>query len=128
MSETDKKSLDQDWWSAAAEKKLLFQRCTRCDSSIFYPRAACPQCLSPDLEWRESKGEGAVYSCTVVHRAPNPSLAADVPYTVVLAELDEGFRMMARLLDSSTMVSIGARVRVVFVSESDRALPCFELV
>jgi uncharacterized OB-fold protein len=86
-----------------------YQRCGECRRPVFAPRVLCPLCGSTDLSWHESSGRGVVYSATTVH-----SRNAD-PYTVVLVDLDEGFRVMATLTgvepddDGS---AIGARVEV----------------
>jgi uncharacterized protein len=74
--------------------------------------------------WRISAGGGTVYSTTVVR----PRGAA--PYGVVLVDLDEGFRMMSRVVGLAPEdVTIGLRVRLAW-EESDEPgappLPVFE--
>jgi len=46
----------------------------------------------------DASGRGRIHSYTVVHRAP-PEYREEVPYVVALVELDEGVRMMTRLVD-----------------------------
>jgi hypothetical protein len=68
--------------------------------------------------WRVSAGLGTVYSTTVVR-----SRDAEA-YNVVLVDLDEGFRMMSRVVGVAPEdVVIGARVRVAW--EDD--VPVFAL-
>lgn len=67
-----------------------------------------------------------MYSFTVVHRAP-PGFDADLPYVVALVELEEGVRMMTRLVDcTADDVRIGSKVQVVIRGEP--ALPYFRPV
>src|SRR5690606_10009716 len=91
-------------------------------------RHRCNHCLSDALVWRLSSGLGTIYSRTLVHRAPDPKLRDQVPYVVVLVNLDEGFRMMSQLLGpDAAQAMIGARVKVVFEPGSDgTTLPFFK--
>ncbi|HEV7801491.1 MAG TPA: OB-fold domain-containing protein, partial [Burkholderiales bacterium] len=82
------------YWSAANEGRLVLPRCTACSRWHFYPRALCPYCSSDKLEWQSASGRGEVYSYTVVHRAPSPAFAAEVPYVVAIVELEEGPHLM----------------------------------
>ena len=118
----------QPWWDAVAKHRLTYQHCLSCGQVVFYPRNCCSRCLSDKLEWRQSRGAGSVYSKTLVHRAPDPRLRDQLPYPVVLVDLDEGFRMLSRLVGPNAReVQIGARVKVAFSPGPDgRTLPCFE--
>ena len=60
-----------------------------------------------DLEWVEPSGNGTVYSTTVVrNKPPTPD------YNVALIDLDEGVRMMGRVVGiDPASVTIGMRVR-----------------
>jgi uncharacterized OB-fold protein len=50
-----------------------------------------------------------------------------VPYAIALVDLDEGFRMMANVLGPDPeSLTIGDRVRVVFETRGDLALPQFD--
>lgn len=123
--------LDADsspFWTAALEGRLLIQYCSSCDTPRFYPRLLCPSCHSDDYRWEEAGGAGVVYSYSVVHRAPSPSFAANVPYVVALIDLDEGVRMMSNVIADPSEVGIGDRVRVRFRPVTDEvALPEFVL-
>lgn len=127
MSETVTQ-VDRLWLQGIEEGRLLFQTCNACGTVNFYPRVRCVQCLSPDLAWRESTRQGTVYACTRVHRAPTPDLADEAPYFVVLADMDDGFRLMARLRKSSRQeISVGQRLTVVFEDAGKgKKVPCFE--
>lgn len=112
------------YWQGAAEGELRYRKCDACDAAIFYPRSICPACGAPDPNWAVSKGAGTVYACSTVHRAP-PAFADNAPYTVLLVDLDEGFRMMGGL-DGDGDVAIGDRVTVTFRDGPDgRPTPYF---
>jgi hypothetical protein len=72
--------------------------------------------------WQVSAGRGTVYSTTVVR--PRES----APYGVVLVDLDEGFRMMSRVVGVAPEdVTIGMRVQLAWEErEDDAPLPVFE--
>lgn len=115
------------FWEAAANNKLIIQKCATCEKHQFYPRLFCIHCLAEDLIWIDCTGSGTVYSYTINHRAPNPFMKDRLPYVVAAIDLDEEVRMIANIIDSPIdQVKIGAKVHVVFekVSE-DMSLPQF---
>jgi hypothetical protein len=92
-----------------------------------YPRAACPSCGSEKLEEKTSAGRGVVHSFTTQYRSGGPGFKDDVPYTLVLVDLDEGFRALADLRDfAAESLAIGLRVEVFFDEAGpDLVLPRF---
>ena len=93
----DPDGLNAEFYEQCAGGRLCFQRCTACSTWRHLPRDMCPQCGSPEWEWSPSTGRGRIYSWTVTHRAMHPSFAKEVPYAVVLVELEEGVRMVSGL-------------------------------
>src|SRR5204862_245887 len=75
------------FWEAARRHELSLQRCRACGAHVFYPRAACPRCLGPDLEWRRASGRGRLHTFTVVHRGAR-SFPLPAPYVIAIVELD----------------------------------------
>ena len=55
------------FWSAAAEGRLLFQRCPACGHRQFYPRALCTAC-GGDTGVGDGVGPGDVHTFTVVRQ------------------------------------------------------------
>jgi uncharacterized OB-fold protein len=104
--------LSAPFWAAAAEGRLVLQRCDGCTRFVWYPRAICPACGSTSLTWSAASGTGTVYAVSVHHRPSRADLADVVPYAVVLVDLDEGVRMMARVAPGHPPdeVAIGQRV------------------
>lgn len=90
--------VSQLYWDSVRAHAMRLQRCVDCEKWVFYPRAACPHCGGVSLEWRPVSGRGLVYSFTIVHRAPSPALQEQAPYIVALVELEEGVRLMGRLV------------------------------
>jgi len=106
---------NQPYWDAAAQGRFLVKHCTQCGQNHFYPRAICPHCFSAATEWRESRGEGAIYSFSVMRRVPQP-------YAIAYVALDDGVTVMTNIVDCDLdALAIGQRVKVAF-RPSDGAL------
>ena len=114
------------WWQAAAEHRLVVQRCTACGHTRL-PLVLCPECRSANAEWQQVSGRGEVYTYTVVHRP----IAAGQPLPTVIAvvalEGAGGVRMISNLVGvDPARVSIGMPVEVVWEDMSkDLAIPRF---
>lgn len=126
MSGDELVPISAPFWAAAAEHRLDLQRCPTCDRFVWYPRAACPGCLGDDLEWQTVAGAGVVYAVSVHRHAARPELEA--PYAVALVELDEGVRLLSRIVNCpADAVSVGDRVRATWEDGEDgRSLLLFE--
>ena len=108
------------FWEGCARHELLHQYCTRCGKAQFPPARHCRTCFAPDPEWRRSAGLGWVHSLTHVHRAPSPEFQAEVPYTLALIDLAEGFRMMTCLRgEGRENAEIGDGIEIIFEALSD---------
>ena len=117
----------EPFWAATREHRLVVQRCLACQRLRHYPRALCPECGSDSFDWHECRGTGQVYTFSIVHRAPSPAFADDVPYVVGVVQLDEGPRLFSRIVGMPPeAVAIGQRVRVRWDDHQDLALPLFE--
>ena len=87
MSETDKPrplpdALTQPYWDAAAEGRLLVQRCDACDAYQWYPRAHCVACGAGEPAWVEAAGTGRLHTYSVLQKTPNPEFVPDLPYVL----------------------------------------------
>jgi len=89
---------NEKYWAGLREGKLLVQRCLSCHRLQFYPRFFCGQCYGRELEWYETKGIGTIYTFTVIRRPPTEDFKDEVPYIIGLVELEEGVRIMARIV------------------------------
>ena len=100
--------------SFCEEGKLAYQ-VTPSGQAVFYPRIVAPL-TGETLSWNISKGEGTVYSTSVIY------LKGVEPYNIALIDLDEGFRMMSRVEEMPPeQVSIGMRVKLKM---TPRVAPC----
>jgi uncharacterized protein len=114
------------FWDAAAQHRLVGQRCGECATLRHPPRPMCPHCGSLEVEVVELSGRGTVYSYALLHHPQHP--AFDYPVVAVLVDLDEGIRLVSNLtdIDDEHQVRIGVRVEVTFVDTADGgALPVF---
>ncbi len=123
----------QPFWEATKDHKLTYQVCQDCKGIVFYPRGHCTTCGGPNLEWRESKGEGVIYTYSVVRQNRHPAFVELGPYAIAFVDLDEGFRMMTNIVgveDPTKDIKIGARVRVEWQDQGDSgiSLPMFRPV
>ena len=82
------------FWEGARRHELLVRRCQECGEYQWPSRPMCSHCHSFDLEWVKVSGKGTLYTYTVANRAFHPAFQGDVPYGVVIVELDEGPRMV----------------------------------
>ncbi|QIL79910.1 Zn-ribbon domain-containing OB-fold protein [Diaphorobacter sp. HDW4A] len=97
---------DKRYFDALAQGRFEIPQCRDCGKFHFYPRVCCPHCGSQALDWVAPSGDGTVYSVTIVRAREG----AD--YTVVLVNLDEGPRLMSRVVDMPVdEVRIGMPVR-----------------
>ncbi len=119
------------FWEAAAEGRLVAQRCAECGRFRHPPRPMCPECHSLAVDIVDLSGEGTIYSFSILHYPTTPYF--DYPVLGLLVDLDEGMRLVSNLVDvdpaSITDLSlIGRRVTVTFVpTAGDRAVPVFRL-
>jgi len=115
------------FWQAAAQHRLVVQRCTACGRTRLPPAPICPECRSADADWPELPGRGEIYTYTTVHRP----IAAGQPLPTVIAvialEGAGGLRMISNVVGAAPEeIAIGMRVEVVWEDMSaDLAIPRF---
>jgi len=108
------------FWNALAEGKLRLPQCKACATLFYYPRACCPECLSPDLTWREVGGDGTLYTYTIARRPTHPLFADEVPQRLAVVELDEGPKLTTTLVNVRDQdIRIGMRLAPVFEKQAD---------
>ena len=87
----------QAWWNATAEKRLMIQKCCNCGHFQHFPRPFCLSCENDALDLIEVSGRGTIQSFSVIHRSPYDDLPA--PYVIALVDLEEGVRLLTRMVD-----------------------------
>jgi uncharacterized protein len=119
--------VDEDsraYWDGLRAHRVVVQRCAACGRTRFPPMPSCPSCGTPGAEQIEAGGSGFVYSFVRVHRAFSRDHAADVPYTVVVVELDDGCRVLGRIEDHGP-AAIGDRVNAAYLDHATWTELCF---
>ena len=116
------------YWDALHEGKFRLQRCAECKKVRHYPRPVCDACYSMNAEWFEASGRGMVHSWTITHHAFLPALQADLPYTLLTVDLEEGVRMQAQGRGiGEAELKVGLKVKVGFEKvKDDLTLAVFE--
>jgi uncharacterized OB-fold protein len=117
--------LSKPYWDGCARSELSFQRCEDCGGATHTPAVVCAHCTSTALRWEVSSGRGTVYSWTTVWRPVTPAFTA--PYVVVIVDVEEGWQVLANLIDCEhDAVHVGLPVTVTFHARPDGAvLPYF---
>jgi uncharacterized OB-fold protein len=115
----------QEFWAGCNNEQLLLSECRTCHNLFYYPRIACPRCGGQDLGWRASAGRGKVHTYSHVHTSFFGATWEDeLPYTVVVVDLDEGPRLLSRLIgDDREAVKTGMRIKLDFVEIEGQKLP-----
>ena len=119
--------------------RLSGLKCSGCGEVSAQPRLICAKCGGSQLETMELKGSGAVQTFTVNYVAAE-GREPEVPYIVVIVELDEGPWIMGNIVgikpEEAGMDIMGRKVQMestaVFsgdrYSSGDIARPVFKLV
>lgn len=127
----------KDYNEALKQNKLLGLKCKQCGTITVPPKINCESCNSVDIDVVELSGRGKIQTFTTVFVAAE-GREGEVPYVILLVELDEGPWLMGNLTgiepDKTTMEIIGKRVKMehkVFsgdkYSAGDGASPLFSL-
>jgi uncharacterized OB-fold protein len=110
------------FWDGLERGELLIQRCVGCGTLRHPPRPMCGECRSLDWDTVRSSGRGTVHSFVVHHHPPVPGF--EVPFVVVLVDLEEGVRIVSNLVGAEP--SIGLPVEVSFERvDGELTLPIF---
>jgi uncharacterized OB-fold protein len=112
-------NVNAEYWQAAREGRLLVQQCPACGHRQWYPRALCTEC-GAEPEWLETAGRGTVHTFTVIRQQGIPAFKAELPYAVVMVDLEEGPRVFGAMPGVDVArVAIGLPVEVYFVAAAD---------
>ena len=117
-------------WEGLKEGQLLLQHCADCGHVQYYQQSLCRLCQSKNLAHKPASGHGKIHSYSVVHRAPGPAFKGDVPYAVLLVELEEGPRMISSLVGKdfdALDFDLPVKLQTVKISD-DVCLPYFSLI
>ena len=114
------------FWAGTREGKLLIQTCKDCKARIFYPRKRCPECWSGNLDWLQASGKAKVFTFSTAYAMVEPKFMDELPYTLAYVDLEEGVRMMTRIVGCAPEdVHFDMEVEVTFHERAGFFLPYF---
>jgi len=100
---------------ALKKNKLLGLKCNDCGTFTCPPKMTCQECAGTDLEIAELSGKGEIVTFTQTFVSPL-GRECEVPYTIMLVELEEGPWIMGNLIDLApdkiNMELIGKKVKL----------------
>ncbi len=101
--------------------RIMGTKCKKCGRLYFPPRADCADCLSSDMEWIPLSGRGKLITYTTAYFAP---AGFEAPYTLTLAELEEGVRVFTWMSKEigKDEIKIGMNVRLIPVKLEDERI------
>ena len=108
--------VDQDsepYWQSLRAHNAKLQKCTNCGRFRFPPSPSCYYCGTFGGNWEEISGKGTIYSWAIINHPIDKRLASDVPFTIVLVDLEEGPRIAGRLIGvDKEQIKAGIPVKV----------------
>lgn len=105
---------NRTFWEGTQAHELRLLVCDDCNHIRYQTFSTCPHCGSNARHWIRATGKGTVWSWTRFHKTYFPGFARDMPYVVVVIELDEGPKLYANMVDMRVPPKIGTRVKAVF--------------
>lgn len=107
-------------WDGAREGRLMIQACSDCGALRYPFSKLCPHCHGTNSQWKQASGKGEVWSWCVFHRAYFKGFESELPYNVVLIELDEGLKIYSNIVGvANESLRVGMRVRAVFETATE---------
>lgn len=104
----------RNWREIPQRYRLEAAKCTGCGFVCFPPRVICPRCGSREFEKTKLAGSGKLLTYTIIRVAPQP-FEDQAPYAVGIAELDDGVKLTAQVVDCDfSKLAVGMRVKVEF--------------
>ena len=89
-------------------------KCAKCGHIVFPPRVVCPRCGSREFGPARLAETGSLLTYTVI-RVPPATFEDQTPYVLAIAELDDGVRLTAQVVDCDfAALKVGMRVRLEF--------------
>jgi uncharacterized OB-fold protein len=111
------------WREIPQRYRLEAAKCAACGFTAFPPRVVCPGCGGREFATAKLAETGRLLTYTIIRVPPEP-FEDQAPYAVGLAELDDGVRLTAQIVDCDfSSLTVGMPVRLAFrkLSEDGRA-------
>ena len=113
----------EPYFTGCAHSELRLPHCVNCGWWQWPPRPICPRCHAEIWSWDEAIRTATLYSWTTIWRPGLPGFDDQVPFAVVVVELDTSpkVRMLSGLVDSRPdELAIGLPMEVVFRQVTDK--------
>ena len=119
----------REFFDGARAGRLMLQKCDACGTLRFPAHEICSKCNSTGSKWAQVSGRGEVFSFNIMHQLYHPGFAKEVPYAVVVVELEEGCKFISNLLGVKPHdIRCGMPVEVTFEKlNEDVSIPKFRL-
>ena len=110
--------LDQGFWDAVNERRLVVQYCNVHSRMQHPPEATCRECGNGDnLGWREVNGRGTINDYCVMYDTRTVALKEYQPFNIAVIKLDENpdiqfFSLLPGV--PADEVPVGGSVEVMF--------------
>ncbi|HKX79005.1 MAG TPA: Zn-ribbon domain-containing OB-fold protein [Novosphingobium sp.] len=112
-------SFTKPFWEATRDKKVMLQYCPQTGQYQFFPRPVSVFTGKTNLEWREVKGLGEVFTYTVAIMA-RPPFSGETPFLIATITLDEGVNMVSNVINCAVdQIAIGMRVKPAWIPLPD---------
>jgi len=103
------------FWDAAKHHLIQLPQCKTCENIRTQFEDFCPKCGSELFIWKTLSGNGTIWSHCVFHQKYFPEFAKDLPYGVIMVELDEGPRLISNIVNQGqAQLKVGLRVKAYF--------------
>jgi uncharacterized OB-fold protein len=116
------------WREIPQRYRLEANRCKKCGQKFFPPRMVCPECKSQEMEETKIAEKGKLLTYTII-RVPPHQFVDQAPFTVGIAELDDGVKLTAQVVDCDFEdLKIGMRLRLEFrkvFQEGESGILCY---
>lgn len=114
-------AFNRPFWEGLDQGLLCTTRCAACGLAGFPPRNLCRACWSREVRWVTLAPRGRLYSFTRVHVAPG-AFREDVPYAIGLVDLEDGVRLMCRLVGEVETQDLEHEVQMLVLRYEDGPL------
>lgn len=118
-----------EFFAGARRGQLMMQKCEDCGTLRFPAHETCSKCLGSRAKWVPVSGKGKIYSFNIMHQVYHPGFAGEIPYAVVVVQLDEGPKFTSTLVGIKPHdIRCGMPVEVIFEKvDEEITLPKFRL-
>jgi len=104
----------RSWREIPQRYRLEAGKCRGCGYVCFPPRVVCPHCGSREFGQTKLAGAGKLLTYTIIRVPPQP-FEDQAPYAVGIAELDDGVKLTAQVVDCDFAdLKVGLRVALEF--------------